>query len=171
VAEVEDRRSAAGVPSYRPAQRELVVAPIRVDQERCKGCGACVDACPTRAIYLVEDRAVIDGALCRACEACLAACPQGALSLQAPVAVGSSVRRTDQARVVSAPASVPTVRSRPVWVERVLPVLGAVVSLAAQEVIPRIASLLASDAGTSRLSSAVGGGGYRHRQRHRGKHT
>ena len=54
---------------------------ITIDTERCDGCGACVEVCPTGALYLVAGKAAMDGTLCRQCEACLTACPNGAIIL------------------------------------------------------------------------------------------
>jgi len=46
---------------------------IKVIQERCVGCGDCVDICPYQAIELVEGLAVI-GEGCTLCGACLDSC-------------------------------------------------------------------------------------------------
>ena len=46
-----------------------------VTRELCRSCGACVRACPKRAIALDEmGVAVIDSARCDACGACAQAC-------------------------------------------------------------------------------------------------
>jgi len=42
---------------------------IYVDEERCTGCGLCVEACPTGAIRLVDGVAQVEQGLCRECEA------------------------------------------------------------------------------------------------------
>lgn len=57
-----------------------------IREEKCKGCGTCVLACPYSAISLVDTYkegypvkvARIDGALCKGCGVCVAACPAGA---------------------------------------------------------------------------------------------
>jgi len=46
---------------------------IKVIQERCVGCGDCVDVCPYQAIKLVEGLAII-GKGCTLCGACLDSC-------------------------------------------------------------------------------------------------
>jgi heterodisulfide reductase subunit A len=66
----------------------LIEATIaRVDEALCRGCGFCVDACPYKAIELVEvDQfghivkvARVNEALCKGCGSCSAACLNGAI--------------------------------------------------------------------------------------------
>ena len=40
----------------------------------CTGCGACVEACPVKAITLINKKAKIDGKICIGCASCIAAC-------------------------------------------------------------------------------------------------
>lgn len=56
-----------------------------IDEEKCNGCGTCVDACPMEAIQFVNGKAQINQELCRACEACLNVCPTGALTNTIPL--------------------------------------------------------------------------------------
>lgn len=57
-----------------------------VEEDLCRGCGECVQACPYSAIE-VEDRegnkkvAHVQEALCKGCGACSVACPTGAASV------------------------------------------------------------------------------------------
>jgi NAD-dependent dihydropyrimidine dehydrogenase PreA subunit len=54
---------------------------IKVDTERCSGCGICVQDCPVNALRLKKKKAVIgDG--CTLCSACVRNCPEGALSVE-----------------------------------------------------------------------------------------
>lgn len=57
---------------------------VQVDEDVCRGCGICVEACPYGARYLDEGKKVarIQEALCQGCGACAAACPSGASQLK-----------------------------------------------------------------------------------------
>ena len=47
-----------------------------IDIEKCDGCGACVDSCPTEVLGIVEGRVkVIDSDLCTDCAICVQVCP------------------------------------------------------------------------------------------------
>ena len=162
---------------------------IIIDTERCTGCGACLEVCPTGALYLVDGRATLDSALCRECEACLAACPNGAIIL--------SEQENPMAEAVRLPAFWPEGHGRPALEvirvrtqsaplplrARVLPIAGAALAWAGREILPRLADLMLDtlDRHTTRLSArneahrretlasgARGGGRQQHRHRRRG---
>jgi Dissimilatory sulfite reductase (desulfoviridin), alpha and beta subunits len=52
----------------------------KVDQDKCVGCGACVDECPLGAISMVDDKAVISDE-CGGCGACVGACAAEAIEI------------------------------------------------------------------------------------------
>lgn len=53
-----------------------------IDQARCKeGCDACVEACPTDAISIVDGKVRLDTGRCLFCTECTTACPEGAIEL------------------------------------------------------------------------------------------
>ena len=55
---------------------------IKIDKERCDGCGNCVPACAEGAIKIIDGKAeVIDDKFCDGLGACLGECPQDALKL------------------------------------------------------------------------------------------
>ena len=59
----------------------LAVLPI-MELERCSGCGDCVATCPTGALELRADRAVLARPEeCAYCGDCETLCPQGAITL------------------------------------------------------------------------------------------
>ena len=54
----------------------------QVAQDKCTGCcGDCVEACPTEAIKLAEEKAVVDEDNCADCGACTDACPNSAITV------------------------------------------------------------------------------------------
>jgi len=56
---------------------------IRIDEEKCDGCGSCVLACAEGAIQIVNGKAkLISENYCDGLGACLSECPQGALTIE-----------------------------------------------------------------------------------------
>jgi len=56
---------------------------IRIDQEKCNGCGLCIPSCHEGAIKLVDGKAQLAGdSLCDGLGACLGECPQGAIIIE-----------------------------------------------------------------------------------------
>ena len=56
---------------------------IRIDEERCDGCGACAKACHEGAIEMIEGKArLIRENYCDGLGDCLPACPQAAISFE-----------------------------------------------------------------------------------------
>lgn len=51
---------------------------INYDSEKCTGCGACVQVCPSGASRTDGTTSVLDRGLCTRCGACVDACPAGA---------------------------------------------------------------------------------------------
>ena len=52
---------------------------VRVDVEKCNGCGKCVEVCPVEAIKIEEKKAVVNEQ-CVDCETCISLCPHLAIS-------------------------------------------------------------------------------------------
>jgi len=56
---------------------------VKIDEELCNGCGACISPCAESALELIDGKArVIKEELCDGAGFCLGACPTGALSLE-----------------------------------------------------------------------------------------
>jgi NAD-dependent dihydropyrimidine dehydrogenase PreA subunit len=60
---------------------------IRIDEEKCNGCGACVPACVEGALQIIDGKAkLISEMYCDGLGACLGECPQGAITIEERVA-------------------------------------------------------------------------------------
>lgn len=56
---------------------------IRIDEEKCNGCGLCMPACAEGAIEIREGKArLVSEKYCDGLGACLGECPQGAISIE-----------------------------------------------------------------------------------------
>ncbi|MFZ5899053.1 MAG: indolepyruvate ferredoxin oxidoreductase subunit alpha [Bacillota bacterium] len=55
---------------------------VTIDQDKCDGCGECVEACPAQCLVLQDGKATVDESTdCMGCETCVTVCPNGAPSL------------------------------------------------------------------------------------------
>jgi electron transfer flavoprotein alpha subunit len=54
---------------------------LKVDTEKCTGCGECQEVCTFEAIFVQDDVAVVDQDACILCGICVDGCPEGALEL------------------------------------------------------------------------------------------
>ena len=56
---------------------------IRIDEEKCNGCGQCLTGCPEGALAVIDGKArLVHESYCDGLGACLGTCPQGALVVQ-----------------------------------------------------------------------------------------
>ncbi|NPV91906.1 MAG: 4Fe-4S binding protein [Firmicutes bacterium] len=53
-----------------------------VNNDKCQGCGTCVETCNFFAVSLVDEKAVVDQAKCLGCGLCEEKCPNGAITLK-----------------------------------------------------------------------------------------
>ena len=62
------------------------VSTLKLDMEKCTGCGMCTEVCP-RAVLMVENRKalIVDLDACIECGACQRNCAFGAISVHAGV--------------------------------------------------------------------------------------
>ncbi|MCG6908591.1 MAG: glycyl-radical enzyme activating protein [Deltaproteobacteria bacterium] len=62
------------------------VPQVAYRQDRCIGCGECIDACPEKALALTPEGVRTDETRCRHCGACSKACPADARELVGKIA-------------------------------------------------------------------------------------
>jgi NAD-dependent dihydropyrimidine dehydrogenase PreA subunit len=106
---------------------------VKVNQDKCSGCGICVDACPESAISIHNNMAAIDQAICTQCEACIGLCEPGALYIEVDEA---QIVPTARQPVSAKPAAqvLPEQRSLAPWMGTALTFLG-------QEILPRLVNV------------------------------
>ena len=52
---------------------------LAIDSAQCIGCAECTDVCATKAIRLVNNKAILDPASCVECGKCVTVCPKDAI--------------------------------------------------------------------------------------------
>ena len=56
---------------------------VKIDEEKCTGCGECVIACAEAAIQVIDGKArLVSETYCDGLGACLGECPEGAISIE-----------------------------------------------------------------------------------------
>ena len=68
---------------------------IRIDEEKCDGCGECCTGCPEGALQLIDGKArLVSEITCDGLGACVGTCPQGAISVETREAAAYDERVT-----------------------------------------------------------------------------
>jgi len=56
---------------------------IKIGEEKCNGCGACIPGCPEGALQMIDGKArLVSDLFCDGLGACLGTCPQGAILVE-----------------------------------------------------------------------------------------
>lgn len=56
---------------------------IKIDQDKCTGCGACIPGCPEGALQVIDGKArLVSDLFCDGLGACLGTCPEGAIEVE-----------------------------------------------------------------------------------------
>ncbi len=67
----------------RKVERMIMRQMVKIDEEKCNGCGLCVPACVEGALQIVDGKArLISDKYCDGLGACLGECPQGAITIE-----------------------------------------------------------------------------------------
>jgi Fe-S-cluster-containing hydrogenase component 2 len=56
--------------------------PANVNKGKCTGCETCVPECPSDAIKMVDDKAVVSIEACIDCGVCVDTCPVEAIAME-----------------------------------------------------------------------------------------
>ena len=86
---------------------------IRIDEEKCNGCGACADACHEGAIAMVNGKAKLQREdYCDGLGDCLPACPTGAISFEEREAPAYNEEAVNKSKEEKLPCGCPGTQSK-----------------------------------------------------------
>jgi NAD-dependent dihydropyrimidine dehydrogenase PreA subunit len=56
---------------------------IKIDEEKCNGCGLCIPSCPEGALQMIDGKArLVSDLMCDGLGACIGECPEGAIEIE-----------------------------------------------------------------------------------------
>lgn len=81
--DVEEPNAHLFVSTAEMTETAVTVLKPKLDQDKCTGCGKCVEACGYNALALVRKKLIFFPELCHSCGACSYVCPTSALTEEA----------------------------------------------------------------------------------------
>ncbi|WP_028316277.1 DUF362 domain-containing protein [Desulfatibacillum aliphaticivorans] len=66
---------------------------MKVDKDKCTGCGSCEDVCPVGAAKLEDEISIIDAKVCIGCGECMTVCPEKAINPDWATDIGAFMER------------------------------------------------------------------------------
>jgi len=78
--DVEEPNDHLFLPQLDMKEDDVTILKPLVDQDKCVGCGKCVETCKYNALALVKNKILFFNELCHACGACAFVCPNAAIT-------------------------------------------------------------------------------------------
>ncbi|HPM43461.1 MAG TPA: 4Fe-4S binding protein [Candidatus Omnitrophota bacterium] len=78
---------------------------IKIDEDKCNGCGECIPNCPEGALQIIEGKArLVSDLFCDGLGACIGHCPQGAIDIEERETEAYSERKVMENIIKQGPA-------------------------------------------------------------------